>query len=232
MQLQASMNANFETNIRRLKFACPAVVVGVEDIQDGFITVQPSVNRLFPDMSFDEEAQIIEVPVIFPSTANTSFTFPVNVGDGVLLIFCHNDIDNFKYGLKEPHDPSTGAYLTSQSAVAFVGFNPYQESATNPNNYKNQLNMDDVNIIHNKNTENEVTFSLTQDGKVSCIAPNGVSLKTTVADVEADLITTNALVETSNDVTIKGLSVYQHMTTHTHPYTDDSNPMTTGVPNN
>lgn len=232
MQLQAAMNANFETNIRALKFACPAIVVGVEDIRDGFISVQPSVNKLFPDLTYDEEAQIIEVPVIFPSTATTSFTFPVNVGDGVLLVFCHNDIDNFKYGLKETHDPQTSSYLTNQSAVAIVGFNPYQESALNPNNYKNELNMDDVNIVHNKSTANEVVFSLTQDGKVVCNAPNGVSLKTTVADVEAERITTNALVETSNDVTIKGLSVYQHMTTHTHPYTDDGNPMITGVPNN
>lgn len=232
MQLQASLNANFETNIRSLKFACPAIVIGVEDIQDGLITVQPVVNRFFPDMSYDTEAHIIEVPIIFPSTMNTSITFPVNIGDGVLLIFCHNDIDNYKYGLKEPHDPQTSAYLASQSAVAIVGFNPYQESALNPNNYSNQLNMDDVNIVHNKNTENEVTFSLTQDGKVVCNAPNGVSLKTTVAEVEAEKVTTNALVETSNDVVVKGLSVYKHMTTHTHSYTDDGQPMNTGVPNN
>ena len=40
----------------------------------------------------------------------------------------------------------------------------------------------------------------------------------------------NALVKTTGDVEIKGLSVYRNMTQHTHPYTDDGKPMVTSPP--
>lgn len=215
-----------------LRICFPAVVVSIEDIEDNMIDVQPVLNTLKSDGTDDEDPVIFSVPICNINTQTSSITIPVSVGDGVLVVSTDKDPANYFSGNKEPHAPASPTMYGADNCVAIVGCNPFQDSPYNANNYSNEFDRNSVNLIHNKGTENEVTFSLTQDGKVSCIAPNGVNLKTTVADVEAERVTTNALVETSNDVTIKGLSVYQHMTTHTHPYSDDGNPMTTGVPNN
>lgn len=232
MSLTRLISNSFKYHISNLHICFPAVVVGIDDIEDNMIDIQPVLNNLKADGTDDEEPVIYSVPICNINTQTSSITIPVNIGDGVLVVSTDKDPTTYFDGSKEPHAPASPTLYSSGNCVAIVGCNPFQDSPYNANNYSNQFDRNSLNLIHNKNTENEVTFSLTQDGKVSCIAPNGVSVKTTVADVEADLITTNALVETSNDVTIKGLSVYQHMTTHTHPYTDDSNPMTTGVPNN
>ena len=220
-------------NIRKMNISCPAKVVGIDNLKDGYIDVLPLVNEVH-EITKDsyEQPQINRVRVIYPSTKTSTICFPVNLGDFVQLEFQSVNIEKFLNGNEDQHDPSFNAFMNRSDVVAKVGFEPYQKSCMNPNNYSNDFNNQDLNIVHNKNTDREVTFSLTQDGGVKVISSGEVNIKCNTATVDAtEIDAVNALVKTNNDVEIKGVSVYQHMTTHTHPYTDDGSPMTTSPAN-
>lgn len=206
----------------------PAIVTNVERLKDGFINVRPLVNAKNQlTKNTYEYPEIRDIRVVFPSTKTSAFTFPVNKGDTVQLTFQSVDIDRFINGTEVSHDPSLGSFGNLSNCVAYVGFETYQKSCFNPNNYKNDFDNQNLNIVHNKNTSNEVTFTLTKDGNIKFIGNNSKVIMEGVSEVDVG----NALVKTDNDVAIKGISVYRNITTHDHAYTDDGRPMITAPPN-
>lgn len=227
------VNKIVRQNIRNMNISCPAKVVGIDLLKDGYIDVLPIVNDVhYITRDTYTNPQINKVRVIFPSTKTSSFTFPVNIGDLVQLEFQSVNIEKFLNGNTDQHDPPFNSFMNRSDVVAKVGFEPFQQSCMNPNNYKNDFNNQDLNIVHNKNTDREVTFSLTQEGGVKVITSGAVEVECDTAKIDAtEIDCVNALVKTTNDVEIKGISVYTHMTTHTHPYSDDGQPMTTSPAN-
>ena len=98
-----------------------------------------------------------------------------------------------------------------------MGFTPFQESPFNPNNYSNDFNNQDLNIVHNKNTNNEVIISINTDGDISLKSPTKVIVESKVVEVVADSIEANsATITTQGDVEIQGKSVNEFMLKHTH----------------
>lgn len=209
--------------MKSLNFCMPAVVIGIERLKDGLIDVAPVIDKFTSTLGYTEYEPIYDVPIITPNTSTTSIQVPINQGDGVLLLFTQSDSSEFVQGLKDAHEPNTNSFLSLDNAVALIGFNPYQESVYNNNNYKNELDNTALNIVHNKNTENEVMMSFTSDGAMRVFC-NKVDVSCKQADVKADTVNVdsslidakNSLVKTNNDVEIKGKSVYTFMTTHTH----------------
>lgn len=219
--------------IKRFNFPQAGYVVSTERLADGFIDVQPVVSKLGNDLDQADYPILRDVPVIYPSTALTSFQFPVSQGDGVLLFFTQHDSSAYVNGRKTVHLPNMFSFLGLHHAVAIVGFNPFQESPHNPNNYSGELNPESLNIVHNKKTEREVRLSFNTDGSLDIVATGTVNVKCKDVVAECETIdATNALIKTQNDVEIQGLSVYKHMTQHDHNYTDDGNPTVTAKPNN
>lgn len=217
--------------IKDFNYCMSGIVVNSDNIKDGFIDVQPVTNYLDYSMNEIEYPIIHNIPVLFPSSSTSAFTFPVNQGDGVLLVFTQTSNKDYISGLKETHLPLSQSWLSLNHAVALIGFNPSNESPFNPNNYKNKISEKDLNIIHNKNTENEVVLSLRSDGNVSIKTTKNIYTESKEVNVKADVVNVNsALIKTNNDVEIKGISVYKNMTEHTHRYTDDGNQMITNKP--
>lgn len=209
--------------IKGLNFCMPAVVVSIERLTDGLIDVAPVIDKFTSTIGYTEYDVIYDVPIVSVNTSTSSIQVPINQGDGVLLIFTQSDASEYLQGLKEAHEPNTNSFLSLDNAVAFIGFNPYQESVYNNNNYKNSINNKSLTIVHNKNTDNEIMMSLNPDGTLGVIA-NKVDVKCKQADVKADNVNVdasvidakNSLIKTENDLSIKGKSVYQFMTSHTH----------------
>ena len=204
MQIDALVKHMISMNNYNFKFAIPAVVVGVSKLKDGLIDVLPIVNAVnHLTWETTEYTPLREIPVVFPSTANSTICFPVNQGDTVELIFQSSDISTFKKGNKEQHDPRQLGYNNLLNCVALVGFVPFQESCFNPNNYRNDFDNQDLNIVHNKNSSNEANITIKKDGSIGILSKNKV-------DVNGAVITSDG------DVMIDGKSVRQFMLTHTH----------------
>lgn len=238
MQLEPLIKNVIKQKLNTMNFSCPAKVVSIRNLKDGVIDVQPLINKIMIDMSEMEYPVIQDVPIVSPSTGSSVIQFPVQEDDTVLLVFNERNIQDFKGGNKEPHTPQDFGYLQPSSAVALLGFNTKLDSIYDNGNYTNDIDNTNLNIIHNVGESNEIVISLTSDGEVK-IKSDKVVVETKEADITAETVTVDAtlvdakgsLVRTSNDVEIKGKSVYQFMTAHTHPYTDNGSAMTTAPPN-
>jgi len=63
------------------------------------------------------------VPVVFPRTGKYSISFPLESGDGVLLIFNERNLDNW-YGVGSGQEPIDGRKFDINDAVAIPGLFP------------------------------------------------------------------------------------------------------------
>ena len=204
MQIDSLIKHMISINNYNFKFAIPAIVVGVSNLKDGLIDVLPivnSVNHLTWETT--EHNTLYDIPVVLPSTTNSSICFPVNQGDTVELILQSSDIIRFRDGNKEQHDPSQLGYNNLANCIAIVGFVPFQESCFNPNNYKNDFDNQDLNIVHNKNSGNEANIVIKSDGSINILSNNKV-------DINGVIITADG------DIHVDGKSLRQFMLSHTH----------------
>lgn len=175
-----------EKNNQNVKTAFPAVIVGVENLKEGLVDVQPIVNHMNSLTSETTLYPVIyDIPLVFPSTKNSSICFPVNQGDFVDLIIQSVNIRDFIEGDRLPHDPASLNSNNLSNAVALVGFTPYLDSCFDPMNYKNDFDNQDLNIVHNKNTDKEVTFKLTSEGDLKVLNAKKVSFECEEFEVSA-----------------------------------------------
>lgn len=165
--IDAVIRQLIQRNNNSINISVPAVVVGVDDLKDGFIDVKPIVNFKDSVQSIPAEyPTLYNVRAVFPSTKLSTICFPVNQGDFVYLLFQSAGIQNFVSGNTEHHESIYMHFGDLSNVIAVVGFSPYQDSCFNPSNYTQDFDNQDLNIVHNKGTDNEVAFKLTTDGDV------------------------------------------------------------------
>jgi len=227
------INFLVKNQIRDLNFSIPAVVVGVQRLKEGYVDVKPIVNRINPQTGDTfERTTIKNVRLIFPSNKSSTICFPVKQGDQVRLVFQNCSIQNFLNGNTKPHDPATNAFLNLNDVTAEVGFQTTQESCFDANNYDNEFDNTSLNIVHNKNTPQESKIEIKESGDVVVSSNSNIKMKSSVVDIESETVNTNnAVINVDNDIVIQGVSLIQFIRSHTHNYTDDSNPMVTAPPN-
>lgn len=99
-------------------------------------TVRPQHLRAVKaaDGTFDTEQipDIYDVPVLFPRVASYGITFPVTAGDGVLLLFPHEDPGRWR-STGQVSDPGDRRLHHVAGAVAMLGFFPIAETSSHPN---------------------------------------------------------------------------------------------------
>ena len=220
------INFLIKNQIRDLNLSIPAVVVGVQRLKEGYVDVKPIVNRINPQTGDTfERTTIKNVRLIFPSNKSSTICFPVKQGDQVRLVFQNCSIQNFLNGNTQPHDPATNAFLNLNDVTAEVGFQTVQESCFDANNYANEFDSTSLNIVHNKNTPQESKIEIKESGDVVVSSNSSIEMKSKTVN------TNNAVINVDNDIVIQGVSLIQFIRSHTHNYTDDSNPMVTAPPN-
>lgn len=237
-QLEPQIRKVINQTLNSLSFSVPAKVVSIRNIKDGLIDVQPLINKYMFDFTNMQRPQINDVPIITPSTIKSAIVLPISEGDTVLLLFNQNNIEEFKDGNLEPHLARDFSLLDPSSAVALIGFNTKLDSVYNNDNFNNEIDNENLNIVHNIGEENEVLLSFNSDGEVSIKAKkvnvdaDEVNVKAEKVNVDASTIDAkNSLIKTNNEVEIKGLRVYENLVGHTHNYTDNGNPMITSPSN-
>lgn len=216
-----------------MNFSIPAVVTGVQRLKEGYVDVKPIVNRINTQTGDTfERTTIKDVRLIFPSNSTSTFCFPVKQGDQVRLIFQNCSIQKFLDGNTNTHDPISNSFLNLNDVTAEVGFQTTKDSCFDANNYSTEFESDSLNIIHNKNTERESKIEIKDSGDIFINTNNDVNVNCETLNVKSSNIKTNdALITVDNDLVIQGISLINFIKSHTHPYTDDGKPMTTGKPN-
>ncbi len=164
--LEGMMNAFLSYKMESMFTCMPAIVVGVRELDKQKIDVQPVINRLDSDGYSIEYPTILSVPIIFPSSSTSSFTFPINQGDNVLLVFSQKGMDVFKSGDGTPNDPSDARSFDKRDAIAIPCVWPFEKAINQQSRRTLPHNVNDAVISHNLGTAVECEVRLKQDGSV------------------------------------------------------------------
>ena len=204
MNVESVVKHMIKHNNYCIRTATPAIVVGVSELKDGLIDVIPLVNYTNPYTRDTIEYGVLKgVRVVYPSTQSSTICFPVKQGDTVDLIFQSDDISKFTHGNKEQHNPTLLTFGNLLDCVAVVGFETMQDSCFNANNYSTDFDLNDLNIVHNKNTANEASIKIKQNGEINITSKSNVNIN-------------GVTITPDGDIQIKGVSLFKHITTHTH----------------
>jgi len=145
--------------------------------------VQPALNQAYNDGEVVILPIIHNVPVIHPSSGGASITFPVNIGDTVLLVFSERSLEEWLNvgGEVSPDDPRQND-LTD--AIAHLGLNPFSVASS---------------------AENNTDLLIKYDGSKIKLKPSGViDINATEANITANNVNITGDVDVTGDVTISG----------------------------
>ena len=102
-----------------LKVCIPAIVQSY-DSNTKRATVLPAIKQLFTDNTSLSMPLLLDIPVLFPSSAQYTLVMPILNGDCVLLIVSERGISNFKKKYEE--SLPTNSLMSIEDAVAIAGF--------------------------------------------------------------------------------------------------------------
>lgn len=178
----------------------------------------------------------VDIPVQFVGGADFHITHPVKKGDECLLVFNERSIDNwFSNGGVQPENELRRYDMSD--ACAIVGFRNLKTVITDFNNdaielrnktndTKIQIKNDEINIIRQstniKVTSSSIVFSF--GGYSLVLNEDGITTNAPINSTQ-DISSTTAI-EATTSLKVGG----KEMSMHTHAYTDNGNPMLTGVP--
>lgn len=208
-----------------MQYHClPAIVVGVQNLNEGCIDVQPIIAKVYEDGTTNYPPQILSVPIVCPQTNNSAFLLPVNQGDNVLLVFSQRSISAFKGGARDTHEPESLNSGDINDAFAIVGINPLVASVYDPSRHSLPHSLDDVVVVHNIGTDYENKVVLKKSGDMEFQAKNFI-FKGSSATFQVDKVTNlgDNIVEGYSSLNGGGDTEGISHTQHTHGYVDDGN---------
>ena len=167
MTFESAVKALFDYQMRNVFTAIPAKIMQVEDAEEQRVAVKPIINNVFPDWDDSVEfPTILSVQVLFPSSSTSAFTFPINAGDTVLLVFAQSCIDVFKSGDGTTQPPSDYRRFDKRDAVVIPGLFPFGMAINQQIKRTLTHSTDDVVVVHNLGTAEECEIRLKPTGKV------------------------------------------------------------------
>lgn len=133
------------------------------DYKTNTAQIKPMLQKVYLNGDVLTLASLINVPVIFPRTARSGITFPLQKGDGVLLCFTERALELWK-GTNSLSQPGDVRRFDISDAVAIVGLHGVKEKSTATNN-------EDLEITHNG-----FKITITKAGKISIKGKNNLDL--------------------------------------------------------
>ena len=97
MSMTSALDSYLSAALAGVHTSLPATVVKY-DSKAHRATVSPSVSMLMDNGIQVVLPDLVDVPVVFPSSKYFDLEFPLDKGDGVLLVFQEQDISAWKGG--------------------------------------------------------------------------------------------------------------------------------------
>ena len=112
-----------ESHIRQnISTAIPARVESVENLElQQTIDVTPLINRVYEDGTVLSPATIVDVPLVFPSAGGGVLSFPISIGDTVLVIYSMRSIDEWSNSDGTEQTPIDARHFNKSDAIAIPG---------------------------------------------------------------------------------------------------------------
>lgn len=218
--LDSVINQYLNNTLKSIYTAIPCKVTSTEDIAQQRINVQPIINRIKPDNTEQEQPILQAVPVVFPGSSTSQFSFPINVGDTVLCVFSQRSLDRFKLGAKDVHRPADFRKFSRNDAIAIPGLFPFTDAVNNPSTRSLSHSTGDAVLTHNIGSGSECEVRLKASGQVIVNSSGDTTVNAVGGEavINADKATVNCdlqvngSINATKDVVGNGIS----LTHHTH----------------
>lgn len=220
----------FESKMNNMFTAIPAIVLAVKNQGECRVDVQPAINMRDKDGEVEKSMPaILNVPVHMPYALKGGLTFPVSVGDNVLLVFSQNGIDTWKRGGGGVATPSNLRTFDAQDAIAITGTMPFQVSMNQPSKRSLGHNPNDLVLGFNLGGGNECEIRMDSGGNITVNSPNKVEVNCTTALVNSQDYTINTNSYTVNSDSVNFSSSSYSIGTNTYSMSATDSATSTGV---
>lgn len=188
-----ALGSLFEYKANQMFTSIPAVVVSVKNLGEKRIDVQPALMLRTPDGSTGKSLPpILNVPLQMPCTSQGGLTYPISVGDSVLLVFSSRGIDTWKRGGGGMSTPSDLRTFDAQDAIAIAGVHPFLSSPNSGGKRSNSHSTDDVVLVHGIGTGAETEVRLLKGGGVVVNTSQNVVVNCDGAEVNSESFKVNS----------------------------------------
>ena len=199
--LEEVMRSAFSNLIKGVHTAMPCLVVAVDsNLSTQRVDVKPLINQVTRNNNFSERPLVYAVPVVFPASKRSAFTFPIAVGDVVLCIFSMRGMEAFKSGNGKTANPLDFSAYDIKDAIAIPGLFPFSAAVNNPSARTLPHNTLDASVTHNIGQGSECELRLLANGDIKITTPG----KITVQSDTAEVIASSSVGITSPSTTING----------------------------
>lgn len=204
--LPSLLNQYATNKVNGMFTSMPCVVVGNPNLEEQRVDVRPLVNKITTDNKSREHPVIMGVPLIFPGSESSQFSFPVRVGDTVLCVFSQRSIARFKMGSKTPSDPMDFGKYSKNDAMAIPGLFTFPDARNNPNKRSLSHSVDDTVMTHNIGTSSECEVRLKSSGDVIINSPSKVEVncEESVINASSSVTVDTPVASFTGDVNIAG----------------------------
>lgn len=227
-----TLNSMIHQNQALMFTGMPAVITGV-NLDSMSVNVQPAINEMYSSGEVEEFPEILSVPLIMPGSKKALVSFPVEVGDTVMLMFSQRSMDNFKLGNGRPTQPNDSRKHDMQDAVAIPGLFTFGNSANKPSSRKWSHNTKDVVIVANIGG-NEAEIRLAESGditmntefkvnvnakEINLTATSSITIDTPTMNINADTTNWSGNIVHTGNYTQTGSSTFNGIVFATHKHT-------------
>ena len=154
-----------------LHTSLPCSVVRYDPNQQS-VDVQPLLQKEYSNEYVANLPIIQGLPLVFPGAGNSLISFPVNVGDIVLAVFCEKSIDKWVRSNGKPVNPKKGQMHDLSDAFAIPGLQTFRtHNNPNPDNFEIRF---DINGT-------ESSIKIMSDGTMLVTAPTSITFDTPLA---------------------------------------------------
>ena len=191
--LQEALTQFHNYTIANMYTGIPGIIVSVVDMGRMIVNVQPTINIRSDDgLLISERPPILNVPLVMPVGLQGGLTFPVQPGQPVWLSFSMRGMDAWKASNGYPNTPLDMRTFDVRDCVAELAIYPGSRSPNDPSARTLSHNPEDVVLVHNIGSGNEVEIRLKAGGGVEINAPGQ----------EVKVVCNTALVEADSSVTL------------------------------
>jgi len=173
--LEETLRAAFSNMIRGVWTAIPCKILRINNsLSDQSVDVVPLINQVAKNGQFKRRPVIYSVPLIFPASKSSAFTFPVNTNDVVLCVFSMRGLEAFKSSEGQERDPLDFSSYEGKDAIAIPGLFPFNMAINNPSKRTLPHSTQDAVVSHNIGTQNECEIRLLNDGGIKITTPGDI----------------------------------------------------------
>ena len=218
--------------------AMPAAITSVASFQtEQVISVQPLIKNESEDGVILDLPTVLDVPVMFPSGGGGIITFPLQVGDQVLLIFSMKSISEYVNATDNhatPYVPDTGRNHDLSDAIAIPClFGKSNNLAPDPDHVEVKFAGTSVKLKKDGDLTADVAKDLvvTVAGKADITVTGDTTITSPTINLIGDVNVTGNFASSGGSFTHEGTNVG---TSHTHngSATAPTGPVSnTGAPN-